>query len=99
MSWLWIVAQAPNLNANNLGIPNTRADGGVLDNVVSSTFLVVGAIAVLFLLVGAFRYILARGEESQLKQAKDTILYSIVGLVLAVSAFLIVEFISGRIAG
>lgn len=93
---LWLLAV--NYNANDLGIPNTKANSGVLNSVIDSVFIAVGAIALLFLLFGAGRYIISRGEDGEIQKAKDTMVYSLLGLVLAVSAFLIVEFISNRIA-
>jgi len=44
------------------------------------------------------RYALAQGDPGQLKQARNTILYALIGLVIALSGFFIVQFVLGSIA-
>lgn len=61
--------------------------------VTNTLLFVLGAIAVLMIIVGAMRYSLSNGEQSQIAAGKNTIIYSIVGLVLALMAGGIVNFI------
>ena len=62
-------------------------------NVVNVLLFILGAIAVIMIVLGGIRYTLSNGDASQIKGAKDTILYSIVGLVVALLAFAIVNFV------
>lgn len=97
--WLYVLAQQKPLgDANSLGIPKTKANGATLDGIIQSVFILVGAFAVFFIVYGAFQYVISRGDESRIESAKNTIYYSVIGLVIALSAFLIVEFITDRIA-
>ncbi len=58
--------------------------------------LLIGLIAVsavVMLIIGGFRYVFSQGEEKATKGAKDTILYAIIGIVVSILAFAIVNFV------
>lgn len=75
---------------------NGQANTGTLvKNVISTLLFVLGVIAVIVIIVGGIRYALSGGDSSQTKQAKDTILYAVVGLVVAILAYSIVNFVIG----
>lgn len=54
---------------------------------------IAGAIAVIVIIIGGIRYITSTGDALRVKQAKDTILYGIVGLVVAIIAWALVNYI------
>jgi hypothetical protein len=56
-------------------------------------------IAVIFLMVGAVRYITATGDASRIQQSKDTVLYAIIGLIVAILARPIADFVIKRVSG
>jgi len=58
----------------------------------------IGAISVIMLIVGGFRYVVSGGDSAGVEGAKNTILYAIVGLVIAFLAYAAVNFIIGQIA-
>lgn len=60
---------------------------------INTLIYVVGAVAVLMIIVGGLRYVLSGGDASQTKNAKDTILYAIIGVVIAIMAYAIVNFV------
>lgn len=53
----------------------------------------IGAVAVIMIIVGGIRYVTSAGDSSKIKAAKDTIMYSVVGLVIAILAYAIVNFV------
>ena len=53
----------------------------------------VGVVAVIFVIVGAFKYITSGGDASAVKSAKDTLLYAIIGLVIVAVAQVLVQFV------
>ena len=55
----------------------------------------VGALAVIFIIIGAIRYILARGDAKATDAARGTITAALIGLVIAILAILIVNVITG----
>lgn len=61
---------------------------------ISTTMLfILGAIAVVMVIIGGIRYTTSGGDPQQTKAAKDTVLYAVIGLVLALLAYAIVAFI------
>ena len=85
-------------------IPNyhTLCEGGdettLLDtvkSVLNTVYLWVGIIAVVVIIIGGFKYTMSQGDAAKVKSAKDTILYAIIGLIVALAAFAITNFILG----
>lgn len=54
----------------------------------------VGILAVAFLLWGAVQYIISSGDPSKLDAAKNTIIYAIVGIIITILAFTIVNTVA-----
>ncbi len=70
--------------------------GSIFQTVANTLIFIVGAVSVVMLIIGGLRYVLSSGEASAVKGAKDTILYAIVGIVVAILAFAAVSFVTGR---
>lgn len=84
----------PIINSNNL--PGPKADAAALNRILTTFFIVLGAIAVLMIVIAGTRYVFARGNPEKITQAKNMILYSVIGLVLAASAAAIVNIVIDR---
>lgn len=67
---------------------------GLILSLINVLLLIAGTLAVLFLIIGGFRYITAHGNEEQAEGAKKTILHSIIGLIVIILSFVIVNVIS-----
>lgn len=65
--------------------------------VIETLIFLVGAVSVFMIVLGGLRYVLSGGDPAGIKSAKDTILYSIVGLIVATMAFALVRFVVGRL--
>lgn len=72
-------------------------DGGIFRNITNTLIFLVGAIAVVMLIVGGLRYVLSGGNSSNVEAAKNTIFYAIIGIVVAILAFAIVNFVIGGV--
>jgi hypothetical protein len=82
-----------------VGTPDTLfAANGVFSIIANTLIFLVGAISVIMLIIGGLRYVLSSGEASAVKGAKDTILYAIIGIIVAILAFAAVSFVIGRFA-
>lgn len=68
-------------------------DGGIFQRVTNTLLFLVGAISVIMLIVGGIRYIVSAGDQNQVTGAKNTIMYAIVGIIVAVMAWGIVNFV------
>ncbi len=58
---------------------------------------VAGLIAVLFLIIGGFRYITSAGNEETAEQAKKIIVNAIIGIVVIILSFVIVRVIANAL--
>ena len=67
--------------------------GNVAQNIINVVIAVLGVVAVIFVIVGAIQYITSQGDPGKMKKARDTIIYAILGVVLAGLAFAIVNFV------
>lgn len=67
--------------------------GSIWNNILNTFTFIIGAVAVLMLIIGGFRYVTSNGDAQQVTSAKNTILYAVVGIVLAVMANAIVNFV------
>ena len=71
---------------------------GQLTVVTNTLLLGIGFVSVVMLIIGGFRYVLSNGNEKSVTAAKDTILYAIIGVVIALLAFAIINFVLGTFA-
>ncbi len=71
--------------------------GGVIDNVTSTILYVLGFLAVIMLIIGGVKYALSAGDAKAVTDAKNTILYALIGLVIAILSYAIVKFVIGII--
>ena len=67
--------------------------GSVFERITNAFLFVVGAVSVIMIVVGGFRYAISNGDQSAMTSAKNTIFYAIVGLVVAIAAYAIVSFV------
>jgi hypothetical protein len=79
--------------ANTVNDGNSTTIEVQFKNVANILLFVLGAIAVIMIIFGGIRYVTSAGDSSRVKAAKDTILYSVVGLVVAILAYAIVNFV------
>lgn len=68
-----------------------------IKNITNVLLLAVGIISVIMIIIGGIRYAVSGGDEGGTKAAKNTILGAVVGLVIALLAFAIVNFVLGVI--
>lgn len=67
---------------------------GMAKTIINIMLTILGIIAVIMIIFGGIRYTTSAGDASRVKAAKDTIMYSVVGLVVAILAFAIVNFVT-----
>lgn len=68
---------------------------GILTTVTNVLLFVVGAISVIMVIIGGFRYVVSGGNSANITTAKNTILYAVVGLIIAIMAYALVNFVIG----
>ena len=65
----------------------------IVSAIVSVLLFAIGIVSVIMIIVGGLRYTTSNGDPSKVKSAKDTILYAVIGLVVALLAYAIVNFV------
>lgn len=71
-------------------------------NVIAMLNAVIGVLSfvcVVVIIIGGVTYMTSSGDAGKVKKAKDTILYGVLGLVVCVLAFAIVNFVISNILG
>ena len=69
-----------------------------IGTIVNLLIFSIGMVAVIMLIIGGFRYVFSQGNEKAVTGAKDTILYAIIGLVIAILSYAIVNFVLGGLS-
>ena len=81
---------------------NEVGDGGddlvvSVTGIINAVIAVLGIVCVIVMIIGGINYMTSSGDSGKVKKAKDTILYGVIGLVICVLAFAIVNFVIGNI--
>jgi hypothetical protein len=71
--------------------------GSLWTNILDTFTFLIGGIAVLMIIIGGIRYITSAGDQNGITAAKNTILYAVIGLVVAMLAYSIVHFVISNI--
>jgi type IV secretory pathway VirB2 component (pilin) len=79
------------------GLPQTVADDNALSNVLNAVFVIVGALAVLFIVLAGFRMVTAGDNPTKVAESRRQIIFAALGLVVVAAAASIVNFVLGRI--
>ena len=75
---------------------NTTDTSQVIQQALPDFFVVMGAVAVFVITVAGFRYVLSHGDPKVIEQSKNAILYAVVGLIVCIAAYSIVNFVLGN---
>jgi hypothetical protein len=68
----------------------------VRDNVISTIIYIIGVLCVIMIVVGGLMFVLSSGDPGKVKSARDMIIYSAIGLAVAIFAQAIVSFVLSR---
>ncbi|TWP17785.1 hypothetical protein EUA68_01250 [TM7 phylum sp. oral taxon 352] len=87
-------------SARGEGVSETASDPQTLVKQFVNIFLfAVGALSVIMLIWGGIRYTTSAGDSNKVQAAKNTVLYAIVGLVVAILAYAIVNMVIDKFKG
>lgn len=84
----------PPEGANRAGMINI-----LLQLAAGALIYAAGPIAVLMIAVGGFRYVVARGDQTQMEEAKKTITWAIIGLFVIIVSWAIVTNVIATLQG
>jgi len=83
------------LDVNSLPGSNL-ASGSELKTILQIVFGILGSLAALFVVLSGIGYILSNGDPQKVNKAKNGILYSLIGLAVAILAEVIVAFVINK---
>lgn len=72
---------------------------GIVTAVVRVLSVIVGALAIIMIIFAGFKYTTAGGDSNKLASAKNTLIFALVGLVIAALAQVIVHFVLTKLKG
>ena len=71
--------------------------GGTFSTITNVLLFIVGAIAVIMIVIGGLRYVTSGGNQNAVTAAKNTILYAIIGIIVAILAYAAINFVLGSL--
>ncbi|HUC95926.1 MAG TPA: hypothetical protein VMR76_03140 [Candidatus Saccharimonadia bacterium] len=78
-------------------LPDVPANHNTIAILLNIAFGIIGAIAVIVIVMAGIRFTMSRGRPEEVARAKDTIIYAAVGLIVCIMAVSIVSFVAGYI--
>lgn len=98
-TWLYLLASTNPYNITCTEVQNCSTKTKTIDmaftNAAHGLLFVIGMLAVVFVIVSALQMALSAGNAKRFQQGRESLLYSVVGVVLATIAYGIVSFIAG----
>lgn len=67
--------------------------GNVIEQVTNVLLFIIGAISVIMIIIGGIKYTISNGDSGAITSAKNTIFYAVIGLVVALLAYAVVNFV------
>ena len=89
------------------GVQSARGDGvpatlfgqvGIVSQIINILLFLIGVVSVIMIILGGFKYALSGGDSDKVTGAKNTVLYAIIGLIVAILAFAIINFVIGTVS-
>lgn len=74
----------------------TKSVSDTITSVINILSILVGVVAVVMVIFGGFKYITSGGDSGKVTSAKNTIVYALIGLVIAALAQVIVRFVLAK---
>lgn len=82
-----------NIGEDELEIPRAQANSDAFATALELAFGLLGAVAVIVIVVAGIRFILSRGNSDAVAKARNTIIYAAIGIVISMLSFAIVRFV------
>jgi hypothetical protein len=81
------------LNLDPLPRVGVNGDGSIIQTILTFFWVLLGAISLIVITISGLKFVLSRGEPQAVAKAKNSIIYAAVGLIVALSAGVIVSFV------
>ena len=96
MQRLLVILAQIDIGGNPVNLPQANANTS-FEAIVQAVFAISFLLSVVFVALGGFKYATSNGDAQGVQKAKNTILYAVIGMVVSMSAYVIVEFVFARV--
>ena len=96
IDYLAVSIKTQNGAANVDNVPNVSGDN-IVKNSLNVALFVIGIVSVVGIILAGYSYMTSNGQPDKAKKAMQSLIYSIVGLVVTMLAYSIVNWVVGRI--
>jgi len=79
-------------------LPKAAANNATITTILGVVFALTASISLLIIVIAGFRYVVAHGDPKAVAQARNTIIYAIIGLLISMAAYSIVTFVVKGVA-
>lgn len=83
---------AAKIDGSKVGINEVSADN-VVNGILNTVYFAAAITAIIVIIVCGIIYSASQGDAAKIKRAKDGILYSVVGIVVILFAFVVTNFV------
>jgi hypothetical protein len=80
--------------ATPLGQPQVVTTFNTVSNIL---LFLAGAVAVVMIIIGGIRYVTSNGDQNQITGAKNTIMYAVIGVIVTICAYAIINFVTAQL--
>lgn len=85
--------------ANNVKTGGSKSGNlnTAIKTITNILLFIIGAVSVIMLIIGGMKYVMSNGSPDAIKSAKNTILYAVIGIIVAIAAYAIVSFVINQL--
>jgi len=89
--------QCGQVNPCTTGLPIVTTDSSTFTTIFQIVFGILAAVCVLMIVLAGFRFVTGRGDPQEMAKARNTIIFALIGLVIALAAEAVVGFVIGNV--
>ena len=79
---------------NEVGGSENKTDvRGFIGNIIKTMFFIVGVLAVIVIIFAGVTFVMSAGDSQTIQKAKTTIIYAVIGLIVSILSYAIVNFV------
>jgi hypothetical protein len=87
------IADGASCSKGTSQVSNLFGPTGVFKIIANTMIFIVGGVSVIYIIIGGFRYVTSSGDSKTVTAAKDTILYAVIGVAVAIVSYALVNFV------
>lgn len=95
-----VISDACDLAQDSEACKGMQGEGNftkIVGNIINTALMIVGILAVAMIIFSGIRYVTSSGNKQRVEQAKQILIYSITGLIVAICAYAVVNFVVDRL--